>query len=75
MVKLKVKVGPKGQIVIPKVIREKLGIEPGRYLIIDEKDGKILIERPDADEVVSWLMANRKRVAKDVYRFSLEDEF
>jgi len=75
MVKLKIKVGPKGQIVIPKVIRDKLGIEPGKYVLIDEKNGKILIEKSDIDEVIDWLKAGRKKIAKDVYKFSLEDEF
>jgi AbrB family looped-hinge helix DNA binding protein len=75
MVKLKVKVGTKGQIVIPKAIRDKLSIEPGKYLLIDEKDGKILIEKLDVGEVINWLRSSRKKIAKDVYKFSLEDEF
>ena len=75
MVKLKVKVGPKGQIVIPKVIRDKIGIKPGKILTIDEKDGTILIEKSDLGEFVEWLKKNRRKVAKEVYKFSLEDEF
>jgi len=74
MVKLKVRVGPKGQIVIPKIIRERLGIEAGNSLVIDEKDGKIVIEKSDVDELIKWLRSSRKRIAKDVYKFSLEDE-
>ena len=74
MVKLKVRVGPKGQIVIPKIIREKLGIEVGNSLLVDEKNGKIVIEKSDMEELIKWLKAGRKRIAKDVYRFSFEDE-
>ena len=74
MVKLKVRVGPKGQIVIPKIIRERLGIEAGNSLLIDEREGKIVIEKSDVDELIKWLRLSRKRIAKDVYRFSLEDE-
>jgi len=74
MVKLKVRVGPKGQIVIPKIIREKLGIEAGNSLLIDEKEGKIVIEKSDVDELIKWLRSSRKRIARDVYKFSLEDE-
>ena len=75
MVKLKVKVGSKGQIVIPKVIREKQGIEPGKFLLIDEENGKIVIEKPDVNGLLSWLRETRKKLAEDVYRVSLEDEF
>ncbi|MCD6492456.1 MAG: AbrB/MazE/SpoVT family DNA-binding domain-containing protein [Archaeoglobaceae archaeon] len=75
MVKLRVKIGAKGQVVIPKVIREKLGIGPGRILLIDEKNGKIVIEKFDVDEFIDWVKRTRRKIAKDVYRFSLEDEF
>ena len=75
MVKLRVKVSKKGQIVIPKIIRDKLGIKPGKYLLIDEKNGRIIIERYDVEAFAKWLKENRKKMAKDVYKFSLEDEF
>ncbi len=75
MVKLRVKVSKKGQIVIPKIIRDKLGIKPGKYLLIDEKNGRIIIEKYDVEAFVEWLKENRKKLAKDVYKFSLEDEF
>lgn len=43
-----VKVGEKGQIVIPKDAREVFGIAPGDTLLIlgDEKNG-IIVTRPD----------------------------
>lgn len=75
MVKLRVKIGAKGQVVIPKVIREKLGIKPGKTLLVDEKNGKIVIEKFDVDEFIDWLENTRKKIAKDVYKFGLEDEF
>ena len=75
MVKLKVKVGAKGQVVIPKVIRDKLGIKPGEILLVDEKDGKIVMEKCDVEEFIEWVKKTRKKIAKDVYKFGLEDEF
>jgi len=34
-----------------------------------------MIEKPDVRELINWLESNRKKVAKDVYKLSLEDEF
>lgn len=36
-----VKVSPKFQVVIPKEIREDLGIKPGKRLVVIEKSGTI----------------------------------
>jgi AbrB family looped-hinge helix DNA binding protein len=33
-----------GRIVIPKALRERLGLEPGRIVDIRERDGRIEIE-------------------------------
>jgi AbrB family looped-hinge helix DNA binding protein len=33
-----------GRIVIPKALRERLGLEPGRVVDIRERDGRIEIE-------------------------------
>jgi AbrB family looped-hinge helix DNA binding protein len=42
--KLKVKVGPKGQIVIPKHIRESLAIKPGDEVLLDIEGERAIIE-------------------------------
>lgn len=39
------RVGPKGQVVVPKAIRERVGIEPGDQVDVDEVDGEIRIRR------------------------------
>jgi len=44
MVKLRLKVGPKGQIVLPKFIREKLGIKPHSYVIADFKEDGLTLQ-------------------------------
>jgi antitoxin PrlF len=41
------KVGPKGQVVLPKEIRTRLGIEPGDEVTVDEVDGEIRIRRAE----------------------------
>lgn len=43
--KLRRKVGQKGQVVIPKDIREKLGIKPNTEVFFTEKDDKVIIEK------------------------------
>lgn len=40
-----VRVGPKGQVVIPKDIRDRVGIEPGHRVRVDETDGDVRVRR------------------------------
>lgn len=40
------KIGERGQVTIPKDLREKLDIHGGDEVIIHEEDGKITIEKP-----------------------------
>jgi AbrB family looped-hinge helix DNA binding protein len=40
-----VKVGPKGQVVIPKEIRDELGIEPGQEVLVDSENGEARVRR------------------------------
>jgi len=42
--KMKVKVGPKGQIVIPKSVRDSLGIKPNDLVLVDVDYGKATLE-------------------------------
>ena len=54
-----VKLGPKGQIVIPKEARELFGIKPGdTLLILGEAETGLIVSRPDvlnnlADELLN----------------------
>ncbi len=75
MVKLKLKVGPKGQIVLPKIVRDKLGIKPRSYVIAVLKENELTLQRgTDIDEFLDWLKRSRKPIVRLVSRFSLEDE-
>lgn len=75
MVKLKLKVGPKGQIVLPKIVRDKLGIKPRSYVIADLKEDEITLQRGiDIEEFLDWLKKSRRPIARLVSEFSLEDE-
>lgn len=56
MVELKVKVGEKGQILIPKILREKYGIQEGKQIAIEPTEEGILIRgRPSPEELMSRL--------------------
>jgi AbrB family looped-hinge helix DNA binding protein len=44
MERIPVKVSPKFQVVIPKAIREELGVEPGQDLLMYVIDGSIRLE-------------------------------
>ena len=39
-------VGPKGQIVIPKEIRDQAGIIEGSEVIVEFRDGEVVLRRP-----------------------------
>lgn len=38
-----VRVGPKGQVVIPKDIRELVGLHPGDHVDVEFRDGEVVI--------------------------------
>lgn len=59
-----IKVSEKGQIAIPQLIRETLGIERGDELVVIQIDNKILIEK--AQKIEKRLQDN----FKDILKFS-----
>jgi AbrB family looped-hinge helix DNA binding protein len=82
MVKLRLKVGPRGQIVIPKVLREKWGIKENDYVLVEVKDKELVITRaPSIKETLEWIKVRRRRLkAKqanlgDLAEVDLEKEF
>ena len=39
------RLSPKGQVTIPKEVRERLGLEPGDFVAFIEKDGEIVVKK------------------------------
>ncbi len=82
MVRIRIKVGPKGQIVIPKIFREAYRIKEGGYVILEPAEGELKLRGvEDPKEVLNWIRERRKRLGGrearlgDLARVDLEEEF
>ncbi|MFO8020588.1 MAG: AbrB/MazE/SpoVT family DNA-binding domain-containing protein [Promethearchaeia archaeon] len=65
------KISEKGQVTIPKEIRDKLGIRKGDKLIFDLKGDKIII-RKTGTKNVSDILQNQKEWKMDSVKFQKE---
>jgi len=83
---LKLKIGRKGYVIIPKAIRESVGIEEGDEVIVEVGDGITLkpIKRVNIEELRSALKGHLERLralprlkepTPGEMRISLEEEF
>jgi len=84
MVNIKLKVGPKGQIVIPKVFRDAYGIKEGGEVIIEPTDKGLVIKAPADVKTLMEKLKERRKMMKgvgiqakpgDLRSIDLEDEF
>lgn len=70
-----VKISPRGQIVIPKEIRESLGIYPGEKLLIMRRDREVLIkkiEKATLEEISERVERLAKKKGIDVDKLIVE---
>ncbi len=51
MIEEEMKVGPKGQVVIPGILRKALKVHPGSKIIFRLEGDKVVLSKPDADTV------------------------
>ncbi len=51
MIELEMKVGTKGQVVIPSVFRENFNIRPGDKVIFESNGDRLMIRRTDTGAV------------------------
>jgi len=53
-----VKMGPKGQVVIPKRVRERLGLKPGDEVVVEAVDGEARVRRFEDDVPLRGMLAD-----------------
>lgn len=50
------RIGPKGQVVIPKEVRDELGMRPGQEVVVDASEGAAVVRRlTPASELLGML--------------------
>jgi antitoxin PrlF len=47
---MKATVAERGQVTIPKALRERLGIRPGTVLEFDEEDGRLVADKAEPED-------------------------
>lgn len=76
--KVRVRVGKRGQVVIPKEIREKTGVKEGVEVVVEVKGDVVTISRaspPTEDYVSYYRLTYSKKLDHDVdIRRLLEEE-
>ena len=60
MIEEEMKVGPKGQVVIPHTMRKALRISPGSKVIFKLDDGRLILEKPELDAVAIFRKTAKK---------------
>ncbi|MCD6409060.1 MAG: AbrB/MazE/SpoVT family DNA-binding domain-containing protein [Candidatus Verstraetearchaeota archaeon] len=84
---LKLRVGRKGYIVLPKAVREAVGIDEGDEVIVEIRDGILLKPARKVDtvrllealrshvKVLKKIAGRREPIPGELSRVSLEEEF
>ncbi len=70
-----VNVGEKGQIVIPKKLRDEFKIEKGSKLLITEDKGKIIIKPINLDKEKYILMSLSESSLKEVWNNKYDERW
>ena len=64
--KIEGKVGSKGELFVPKKIREKLGLKPGKKVIFIIKDDKLIVEPIKS---IEELLEKKPKIVIDLKEF------
>jgi len=71
---LQLQLGLKGELIIPKKIREQLGLIRERQILIEIKDKSLEIKSVDSKNVVKKWEERAKKCAVDVSKWKYGDE-
>ena len=65
-----IKVTSKGQVTIPKKLREKMGLKPGDYLEIkEESEGYLINKKVDKEKIEKYVgILNKEKSSDDVVK-------
>lgn len=75
MVRINVKVGPKGQIVIPKVFRNEYNISPGDEIVLRENNQNLVIEKKEDPIAEMEKLAKSINYNKKIDMHAIEEEY
>lgn len=79
MIREEMKIGPKGQVVIPKVFRKSLGLHPGTKVVFTLREEGVLLKKPrkDVTKVFKEIAESGKsvKIKPDEYVEELEKRF
>ena len=64
---MKAVVAERGQVTIPKALRDRLGIRPGTTLEFSASDGSLVARKADTDPVSSVFGCLRRRMDTDKF--------
>lgn len=66
MVNVLIKMGPKGQIVIPKFVRDSLGLLENKPVVLEVLDKKAFLKLSEGEGIVSRWESQAKHAKLDV---------
>ncbi len=61
MIKLRSRIGPKGQVVIPKPIRDTFGFESGEEVYFHVHDDEVILEKKSGEKVLEEFISEIKK--------------
>ena len=78
MIEEEMKVGPKGQVVIPRTMRKALKISPGSKVVFKLDDDRLILEKPSFDAVavfrkIAQQINDNKRINPHQYEEELDE--